>query len=60
MAEKERIYWIEHDWRMIVAHYASKFTKLLRFVPKFVASKMMKMRRFDEELAFCIRNQLAV
>jgi len=38
--------------------YANKFTKLSRFVPEFVSSKRLKMRRFEEGLAFYIRNQL--
>jgi len=44
---------------MTVKQYASKFTKLSRFVPEFVSSKRMKMRRFEDGLAFYIRNQLA-
>ena len=44
---------------MIVIQYASKFTKLSRFVSKFVSSERLKMRRFEEGLAFYIRNQLA-
>ena len=39
---------------MSVIQYARKFTKLLRFVLDFVASKRMKMRRFEEGLAFYI------
>jgi len=31
---------------MIVMQYASKFTELYRFVPKFMSSKRLKMRRF--------------
>ena len=41
---------------MIVMQYASKFTKLSRFVPEFVSSKRLKMRRFKEGLAFYIHN----
>ena len=44
---------------MTVIQYASKFTELSRFVPKFVSSERLKMRRFKESLAFYIRNQLA-
>ena len=44
---------------MIVMQYASKFTELSRFVSKFVLSERLKMRRFEEDLAFYIRNQLA-
>ena len=39
--------------------YASKFTKLSRFVPEFVSFERLKMRSFEEGLAFYIRNQLA-
>jgi len=39
-----------------VMQYASKFTKLSRFVHEFVSSERLKMRRFEEALAFCIRN----
>jgi len=42
-----------------VMQYASKFTKLSQFIPEFVASKRMKMRRFEEGLTFYIRSQLA-
>jgi len=42
-----------------VMQYASKFTELSRFIPEFVSSKRLKMRRFEEDLAFYIRNQLA-
>ena len=41
---------------MTVMQYASKFTELFRFVPKFISSKRFKMRRFEEGLAFYIRN----
>jgi len=41
-----------------VMQYSSEFTKLSRFVLKFVASKRMKMRSFDDDLAFYIDNQL--
>ena len=41
-----------------VMQYASKFSELSRFVPEFLASERMKMRRFDEGLAFYIHNQL--
>jgi len=44
---------------MTVMQYTSKFTKLSRFVPEFVSSERLKMRRFKEGLAFYIRNQLA-
>jgi len=41
---------------MTVLHYAHKFIELSRFVPKFVSSKRLKMRRFEEGLAFYILN----
>ena len=44
---------------MTVMQYASKFTELSRFVPKFVSSERLKMRRFEEGLAFYMWNQLA-
>jgi len=44
---------------MTVIQYASNFTELSRFVPGFASSKRLKMRRFEEGLAFYIRNQLA-
>jgi len=44
---------------MTTMQYASKFIELCRFVPKFVSSERLKMRRFEEGLAFYIRNQLA-
>jgi len=34
--------------------HASKFIELSRFVLDFMAFEMMKMRRFEEELAFYI------
>ena len=43
---------------MSVMQYASKFTELSRFVPEFVSSERLKMRKFEEGLAFYIRNQL--
>ena len=36
--------------------YASKFTKLSLFVPEFVASERMKMRRLEEGFTFYICN----
>ena len=44
---------------MTVMRYASKFTKLSRFVPEFVLTERLKMMRFAGGLAFYIRNQLA-
>ena len=44
---------------MTVMQYASRFTELSKFVPEFVSSEKLKMRRFEESLAFYIRNQLA-
>jgi len=43
---------------MTILRYTSKFTKLSMFVPEFMSSKMLKMGRFEESLAFYIRNQL--
>jgi len=44
---------------MNVMQYTNKFTELSRFVPEFVPSGRLKMRRFEESLAFYIRNKLA-
>jgi len=41
-----------------VMQYASKFIELSRFLPEFISSERLKMRRFEEGLAFYIRNQL--
>ena len=43
----------------IAMQYASKSTELSKFILNFVASKRMKMSRFEERLVFYIRNQLA-
>jgi len=44
--------------KMTMMQYANKFPELSKFVPEFVSSKRQKMRRFEEGLAFYIRNQL--
>jgi len=44
---------------MTVTQYASKFTELSTFALEFVSLERLKMRRFEEGLAFYIRNQLA-
>jgi len=44
---------------MIVEQYASMFTELSQFVSNFMVNERMKMRRFEEALAFYIRHQLA-
>jgi len=44
---------------MSVLQYASKFTELSRCVPEFASSERLKMRRFEEDLALYIWNQLA-
>jgi len=44
---------------MTVMKYVNKFIKLSWFVPEFVLSERLKMRRFKEGLTFYIRNQLA-
>jgi len=44
---------------MNVMQYASNFKELSRFVPDFVATERMKMRRFEEGLVFYIFHQLA-
>ena len=42
--------------KMTVMQYTSKFTELSRFIPEFVSSKRLKMRRFEAGFAFYIRN----
>jgi len=44
---------------MTIMQYASKFTKLSRFVPDFVTNEQIKMIAFEEALAFYIRDQLS-
>jgi len=44
---------------MTIMQHANKFTKLSRFVYAFVASKRMKIGRFNEGFAFYIHNQQA-
>ena len=44
---------------MTVMQYANKFIGLSMFIPEFMTSEILKMRRFEEGLAFYIRNQLA-
>ena len=44
---------------MTVMQYGSKFTKLPMFIPEFVSSEKLKMRRFKEGSALYIQNQLA-
>ena len=41
---------------MTVMQYTNKFTELSRFIPEFVSSKKLKMRSFEEGLAFYIQN----
>ena len=43
---------------MTVMQYASEFMELFRFVPEFVSSERLKMRRFQQGLAFYNCNQL--
>ena len=38
--------------------HMSKFIKLSQFVPEYVASKRLKMRKFEEGLVVYIPNQL--
>jgi len=42
---------------MTVMWYASKFTELPRFVLEFVSYERLKMKRFEEGLAFYFCNQ---
>jgi len=44
---------------MIVMQYASKFTELSKFVPKFMSIERLKIRRFEEDLAFHIRKSVS-
>ena len=50
---------VKMSGNMTVMQYASKFTELSNFVLEFGSSERLKMRRFEEGLAFYIRNQLA-
>ena len=43
---------------MTVMQCASKFIELSMFVSEFISSEKLQMRRFEEELAFHIHNQL--
>jgi len=43
---------------MTVMQYVSKFTELFRFLLEFVSSERLKMKIFEERLAFYIQ-QLA-
>ena len=43
---------------MTVLQHASKFIELSRFVPEYMSSERLKMRRSKEGLAFYICNQL--
>ena len=45
---------------MTVMQYARKFMELSRFAPDFLATKMLKMRTFEDGLAFYIQNPRAV
>jgi len=44
---------------VIVLQYASKFIELSRIVPELLSSERLKMRTFEEGLAFYICKQLA-
>jgi len=44
---------------MTVLQYAGKFTELSRLVLEFVSLERLKVRRFEEGLAFYMCNQLA-
>jgi len=44
---------------MTVLQYVRKFTELSRFVPEFVSTERLKMRRFEQGLTFYSQNQLA-
>jgi len=43
---------------MTVMQYARNFSELSGFTPGFITTERLKMRKFEEGLAFCIRNQL--
>jgi len=49
---------LKMSYNMIIMQYASKFIELSRFVPEFVSSERLNIKRFEESLAFYIRNQL--
>jgi len=56
--EKEFIE-LKMSGNMTMIWYASKFIEFFRSVPEFISSERLKMRRFEESLAFYIQNQLA-
>jgi len=41
---------------MMVMQYANNFIELSRFVNAFMSSERLKMRRFQDDLPFCICN----
>jgi len=56
--QKQREFLTLKQENISVMEYANKFTELSRFAPEYVATDRMRMLRFEEGLAFYIRNQL--
>ena len=46
--EEEEFMKLKMNGYMIMMQYASKFTKLSKFIPEFVLSERLKMRGFEE------------
>jgi len=57
--QKQREFLTLKPENISVMQYANKFAKLSWFTPEYVATDRMRMLRFEEGLAFYIRNQLA-
>jgi len=57
--ERKKVIQLRMGRSITVLQYVIKFTKLTWFIPKFVSTKRLNIRRFEEGLAFYIRNQLA-
>jgi len=52
--KKKKFMELKMSGTMTVTQYASKFTGFFRFVPEFVSSERLTMRRFEEGLVFFI------
>jgi len=56
--QKQREFLTFKQENMSVMEYANKFIELSRFTSEYVATDWMRMPRFEEGLAFYIKNQL--
>jgi len=57
--QKQREFLTLKQENMLVMEYANKFMELSKLAPEYLATDRMRMLRFEEGLAFYIRNQLA-